>query len=140
YPSAGMKVLEIGTGSGYQTAILAHIGCDVFSIELLEAHVLQAKKIFSSLNLKNINAKHGNGFLGWEEEAPFDAIMVTAAPPYIPEKLIEQLKNSGTMIVPVGKDASSQYLKLITKKENKIIERNLFAVRFVPMVEQSASN
>ena len=136
FPS-GMKVLEIGTGSGYQAAILAHLGCDVFTIEFLEELYLRAQKTFIEHNFSSIKAKHGNGFLGWPENAPFDAIIVTAAPDKIPQKLLEQLKNGGKMIVPVGPVHSVQYLKLISKCDEKIIESDLLPVRFVPMVDNS---
>ena len=134
-PAPGMKVLEIGTGSGYQAAILAHIGCDVYTIELLEEHVLQAKKNLSALSLDNVKAKHGNGFEGWPEQAPYDAIIVTAAPDIIPERLIEQLSDEGKMIIPVGEAYSVQSLKLITKNNGEITQEDLLPVRFVPMVE-----
>jgi protein-L-isoaspartate(D-aspartate) O-methyltransferase len=91
-PVPGMKILEIGTGSGYQTAILAYLGCKVFTIELLEELSVSAEKILTGLNFNNIKLRCGNVYLGWPEEAPFDAIIVTAAPEQIPEKLIEQLK------------------------------------------------
>ena len=133
--SPGMKVLEIGTGSGYQTAILAYLGCSVYTIELLDDLAAEAKKAFTALNLLNIRAKHGNGYVGWPEEAPFDAIIVTAAPENIPDKLIEQLKDGGKMIVPVGNVNSTQLLKVIIKKDGQIFETNLLPVRFVPMVE-----
>jgi protein-L-isoaspartate(D-aspartate) O-methyltransferase len=131
----GMKILEIGTGSGYQTAILAFLGADVFSIELLEELAVNAGKILSSLNLVNVNIENGDGYFGWAEEAPFDAIIVTAAPEKMPEKLIEQLKDGGKMILPVGPASSVQSLKLITKRDGIITERELLSVRFVPMVE-----
>ena len=134
-PERGMKILEIGTGSGYQAAILACLGCEVFSIELLDELVVGARMIFARLNLNNVTVKYGNGYSGWPEEAPFDAVIVTAAPKKVPEKLLEQLKECGKMIVPVGPVHSVQYLKLITKKNNRIIENDLLPVRFVPMVE-----
>lgn len=133
-PVKGMKILEIGTGSGYQAAILAYLGCDVFTIELLEKLANKSKKKFKELKYNNIHIRCGNGYLGWEEEAPFDAIIVTAAPDKIPEKLIEQLKEGGKMILPVGAVGSVQSLKLITKKDNRIIEKDLMPVMFVPMV------
>jgi len=133
----GMKVLEIGTGSGYQAAILAHLGCEVYTIELLEELAVRAEKVINELNYKNVKIKCGDGYLGWSEEAPFDAIMVTAAPEKIPEKLIEQLKDGGKMIVPVGPLYSLQSLKLITKKNNKTIEKDLIPVMFVPMVHST---
>ncbi|MDR0312812.1 MAG: protein-L-isoaspartate(D-aspartate) O-methyltransferase [Treponema sp.] len=133
-PVPGMKVLEIGTGSGYQAAILAHLGCEVYTVELLEELAAKAKKTLADLNFNNVKSKYGNGFLGWPEEAPFDAIIVTAAPNKIPQKLIKQLKEDGKLILPVGEVHSVQLLKLITKKDNKIIEKDLLPVRFVPMV------
>jgi protein-L-isoaspartate(D-aspartate) O-methyltransferase len=134
-PVRGMKILEIGTGSGYQAAILAQLGCDVFTIELLEELARRAEKVLTDLNYSNVKVKCGNGYAGWPEEAPFDAIIVTAAPDKIPEALIEQLKDGGRMIVPVGPVQSVQSLKLITKKDGKITEKELLPVRFVPMVE-----
>ena len=134
-PFPGKKILEIGTGSGYQAAILAWLGCKVYTMELIKEHASKAKEILDSLNLENITIRHGNGFLGWPEEAPFDAIIVTAAPQEIPEKLVEQLKDGGKMIVPVGPAGLVQSLKQITKIGNEIIERDLLAVRFVPMKE-----
>jgi len=135
-PVSGMKVLEIGTGSGYQAAILAYLGCEVYTIEFLEELAFGAKKIFVKLDFDNIKVKHGNGYLGWSEEAPFDAIIVTAAPDNVPEKLVEQLKDGGKMIIPVGAVDSVQLLKLLVKKGSKTIEEDLLPVRFVPMVSQ----
>ena len=134
-PAPGMKILEIGTGSGYQAAILACLGCDVYSIELLEELAARAEKTIAALNLRTVKIKHGNGFSGWQEEAPFDAVIVTAAPDKIPEKLIGQLREGGRLIVPVGPVHGVQILKLITKKDTRIIEKDLLPVRFVPMVE-----
>ena len=132
-PAPGMKILEIGTGSGYQAAILARLGCEVFTVELLDELVIGARMILAGFS--NVSVKHGNGFSGWLEEAPFDAIIVTAAPDKIPQKLIEQLKEGGKMIIPVGKANSVQYLKLTTKKGRQICTTDLLPVRFVPMVE-----
>jgi len=134
-PFPGMKILEIGTGSGYQAAILAHLGCRVYTIELLEELAAGAAKILAGLNFNNVKTKSGNGYSGWPEEAPFDAVIITAAPDKIPEKLIEQLKDDGKMIVPVGPVYSPQSLKFITKKDKRIIEKDLLPVLFVPMVE-----
>ena len=133
-PVTGMKVLEIGTGSGYQAAILAYLGCEIFTIELVEELYTRAKTTFTELEFLNIHTRHGNGYSGWPEEAPFDAIIVTAAPNKIPENLTEQLREGGRMIVPVGEAGSVQYLKLITKTEGRIDKKDLLAVRFVPMV------
>jgi len=134
-PVPGMKILEIGTGSGYQAAILAHLGCEGYTIELLEELSLRAKKVLAELHFNNVRVRCGNGYLGWPEEAPFDAIIVTAAPDEIPEKLIEQIKEGGKIILPVGPANSVQSLKLITKKNKRIHEKNLLPVRFVPMMK-----
>ena len=134
-PVPGMKILEIGTGSGYQAAVLAHIGCEVYTIELLDELAERAKKILSELKFNNLYVKCGNGYAGWTEHAPFDAIIVTAAPEKIPEALIEQLKDGGQIIIPVGPVHEVQSLKLLTKKGEKITEKELLPVRFVPMVE-----
>jgi len=134
-PTPEMKILEIGTGSGYQAAVLAHLGCDVYTIELLPELAERAEKILNELNYSNVTVRCGNGYDGWHEKAPFDAIIVTAAPDKIPEKLIEQLKDGGKMIIPVGPVSSPQWLKLITKSGRRIIEEDLLPVRFVPMVK-----
>ena len=131
----GMKVLEIGTGSGYQAAILAYLGCEVYTMELLQEHALSAKRTLASHKFENVHVKHGNGYEGWSEEAPFAAIIVTAAPGYIPEKLVKQLKDGGRMIIPVGDVDSTQWLKLVTKTDGGIDTKDLIPVRFVPMVE-----
>jgi protein-L-isoaspartate(D-aspartate) O-methyltransferase len=129
-----MKILEIGTGSAYQAAILAYLGCQVYTIEFLEELAEKAKKTLATGNFDNVTVKHGNGYLGLPDYAPFDAIIVTAAPDNIPEKLIEQIKEGGKMIIPVGEVHSVQSLKLIIKKDSRIIEKDLLPVRFVPMV------
>ena len=131
-PVPGMKILEIGTGSGYQTAVLAYLGCEVYTIEFLEELAEQAKKVLAEYD--NVCVRHGNGYMGWQDEAPFDAVIVTVAPDKLPEKLLGQLKNGGKMIVPVGNVYSAQTLKLIIKKGGGIVERDLLPVRFVPMV------
>ena len=132
--SRGAKILEIGTGSGYQAAILAFLGCEVYTIEVLDELAACAQKVFLSLELGGINVKCGNGNEGWPEVAPFDAVIVTAAPEEIPGKLIGQLKDGGKMIVPVGAAGSVQSLKMITKTGGDIIEKTLLPVRFVPMI------
>jgi len=134
-PVSGMKILEIGTGSGYQAAILAYLDCEVYTIELLEELAVSAEKILSELNFNNVKVKCGNGYAGWPDEAPFDAIIVTASPDKIPQALTEQLKEGGQMIIPVGPVHAVQSLKLITKKGGKMREEDLLLVRFVPMVE-----
>ena len=135
-PVPGMKVLEIGAGSGYQAAILAYLGCEVYTVEVLEDLAEKARKALAALHFDNVWVKHGNGYLGWPEEAPFDAIIVTAAPETVPKKLIEQLGEGGKMIIPLGKTDSVQILKLFVKKGGKAIEKDLLPVRFVPMVKE----
>ena len=134
-PFTGMKVLEIGTGSGYQAAVLAFLGCEVYTIELIEELTENAKQTLASLGFDNVHVKHGSGYDGWREEAPFDAIIVTAAPDFIPKALLEQLKEGGRMIIPVGNVHSVQVLKLIIKNDGEFLKKDLLHVRFVPMVE-----
>lgn len=127
----GEKVLEIGTGSGYQAAILSEMGCEVYTVEIVEELARKAKKILESLGYDNILCKIGNGYEGWKEYATFDAIIVTAAPREIPKQLIEQLKLTGKMVMPVGED--HQELQLITKTKDDIKIENITPVQFVPM-------
>ncbi|MBL7072035.1 MAG: protein-L-isoaspartate(D-aspartate) O-methyltransferase [Candidatus Omnitrophica bacterium] len=126
------SVLEIGTGSGYQAAILAELCASVYSVEILESLALRSKTLLRELGYQNIEVKYGDGYLGWEEHAPFDAIIVTCAPPQIPQSLIEQLKDGGRMIIPVGE--AFQKLELIEKDAEKTITKDIIPVRFVPMV------
>jgi len=126
------KVLEIGTGSGYQAAILAEITDQVYTIEIIDELSKQAAKLHKELEYNNIISRSGDGYHGWPEYAPFDAIIVTAAPPEIPQPLIDQLKDGGKMIIPVGPTNSVQYLKLLEKKSGKIQIRKMIPVRFVP--------
>jgi protein-L-isoaspartate(D-aspartate) O-methyltransferase len=128
---SGEKILEIGTGSGYQAAVLAEISDSIFTIEIIEKLARQAKKKIKELGYNQILCRTGDGYQGWPEEAPFDCIIVTAAPPHIPETLIDQLKDGGRMIVPVGE--WFQELVLISKINEKIEEKKLIPVRFVPM-------
>lgn len=131
----GDKVLEIGTGSGYQAAILAEIGCDVYTIEIVEILTLRAKKVLQNLGYNNIHFKVDDGYMGWEEHAPYDAILVTAAPPEIPEPLTEQLKEGGKMVIPVGD--YFQELILLKKTREGLKEKRVTPVRFVPMTGEA---
>lgn len=131
-PEPDDKVLEIGTGSGYQAAVLAEIVDKVYTIEIIPELGENARDIFRELGYQNIHTRIGDGYYGWPEEAPFDAIIVTAAPDRIPEPLIDQLKEGGKLVIPVGPRYSVQSLQLITKKDNKTKVQNLFPVRFVP--------
>ena len=130
------KVLEIGTGSGYQAAVLAELVDQVYTIELLDVLGKQAGDLLGDLNYDNINSKIGNGYGGWEEYAPFDAIIVTAAADSVPPPLLDQLKEGGRMVIPVGNPSRIQMLKLIEKKENKVTTQNIIPVRFVPFVHE----
>lgn len=127
------KVLEIGTGSGYQAAVLARIVGEVYSIEIIEALAQKAEKTLNRLGYQNIFIKYGDGYQGWQEHAPYDTIIVTAAPDHIPEKLLEQLAVGGRMVIPIG--SFFQDLYVITKTEEGIVKESLLPVRFVPMVE-----
>ncbi len=131
------KVLEIGTGSGYQAAILAKLADQVFTIEIIEPLGDIAKAVLKENNYNNVIVRIGNGYKGWEEEAPFDRIIVTAAPEKIPTVLINQLKKGGRMIIPVGQTNSEQHLWLIKKNINGIVKKEkILPVRFVPMVNE----
>ncbi|HEK85943.1 MAG TPA: protein-L-isoaspartate(D-aspartate) O-methyltransferase [Candidatus Aminicenantes bacterium] len=130
--SGGEKVLEIGTGSGYQTAILAEIVHEVYTVELLSVLSERAQEILKELGYKNIKFLIGDGSRGWPEYAPYDAILVSAAPATVPRALIEQLKINGRMIIPVGTDF--QELVLVTRKKDSWLEERLIGVRFVPLI------
>jgi protein-L-isoaspartate(D-aspartate) O-methyltransferase len=130
------RVLEIGTGSGYQAAVLAKIVDSVYTIEIVEDLALEAQKRLKELNYDNITVRAGDGYHGWPEKAPFDAVMVTAGAEDIPEALIDQLKQGGRLIIPVGPHNGVRQLVLVVKKKNKVIKRNLMAVRFVPFTRQ----
>jgi len=128
-------VLDVGTGSGYQAAVLAEIAERVYSIELIESLGRSAAQRLEELGYRNVEVGIGDGYKGWPEKAPFDAIVVTAAAPRVPPALLEQLKPGGRMVIPVGADGGSQYLNVITKRaDGRYDERRVLAVRFVPLV------
>ncbi|MDC3091119.1 protein-L-isoaspartate(D-aspartate) O-methyltransferase [Rickettsiales bacterium] len=129
------RVLEIGTGSGYQSAILAKLSRFVYTIERFSSLKRESEKKFKSLKLVNVFCKHADGGLGWKEQAPFDRIIVTASAPEIPNTLLEQLKDDGRMLIPVGEENDDQHLVLIKKYGEKYIKKNLLKVRFVPLLE-----
>jgi len=135
-PAKGMKVLEIGTGSGYQAAVLAEIVDSVFTIEIVEPLGKQSTDLLKKLGYKNIKVKIGHGFAGWPEHGPYDAIVVTAAAEDIPPPLFAQLKEGGRMIIPLGKRGSVQTLVMATKEKGKLVKKNLLPVRFVPFVRE----
>lgn len=131
-PQSDHKVLEIGTGSGYQAAVLAEIVEKVFTIEIVTELGLESKIKLEDMGYNNIEVRTGDGYHGWKEEAPFDAIIVTAAAETIPEPLIDQLKDGGRMVIPVGPQSGAQYLNLLTKNGTKVKKESVMGVRFVP--------
>ncbi|MBD2796004.1 protein-L-isoaspartate(D-aspartate) O-methyltransferase [Xenorhabdus sp. 18] len=127
------NVLEIGTGSGYQTAILAHLAKHVFSVERIKGLQWQAKRRLKQLDLHNISTRHGDGWNGWLSKGPFDAIIVTAAPPEIPQALLHQLADGGVMVLPVGE--RTQLLKVLHRYGNDFHGDTIESVRFVPLIQ-----
>jgi protein-L-isoaspartate(D-aspartate) O-methyltransferase len=130
------RVLEIGTGSGYQAAILAELVAEVHSIEIVEPLASQARATLDRLGYSKIHLKTGDGYQGWAEYAPFDAVIVTCAPDHVPAPLIDQLKDGGRMIIPVG-ESHTQELVLLEKQGGTLQRRAILPVRFVPMTGQA---
>jgi len=130
----GERVLEIGTGSGYQAAVLAELGVEVFSIEIIPELAEHARKALQSEGYAAVKVLTGDGYKGWPEHAPFDAVIVTCAPAKVPQPLVDQLKEGGRMIVPVGEFI--QRLVILRKREGEIHKENDIGVRFVPMVRK----
>ncbi len=135
-PKPTDKVLEIGTGSGYQAAVLAELVKEVYTIEIVEVLGRRATEALEKLEYKNVLTKIGDGYRGWREHAPFDAVIVTCAPTEIPQPLKDQLREGGRMIIPVGK-RGAQELCLLEKREGKIIQTAVLAVAFVPMTGEA---
>jgi protein-L-isoaspartate(D-aspartate) O-methyltransferase len=134
-PRAEHVVLDVGTGSGYQAAVLAHIVKQVYTIELLEDLGRSAAARLNELGYRNVEVRIGDGYAGWPEKGAFDGIVVTAAAPQVPRALVEQLKPGGRMVIPVGADGWAQHLKVITRRaDGGYDERNVLPVRFVPLV------
>ena len=128
------KILEIGTGSGYQTAILAEVCAEIYSLEIIESLAGTAQQLLQSLGYTNIHIRSGNGYQGWADYAPFDAIIVTCAPQFIPESLTQQLVIGGKMIIPVGPSDGPQHLISLQKiAEDQLMQKDVLPVRFVPM-------
>ena len=139
-PQPTDRVLEIGTGSGYQAAVLAELGLEVFTIELIGELATTAEARLRELGYDRIHVRHGDGYLGWPEEAPFDKVIVTAAPEEIPEALVEQLRIGGRMVVPVGPAGTVQQLTLLEKGEDgQVRVTEVLSVRFVPMKRRQPS-
>lgn len=135
----GARVLEIGTGSGYQAAVLAHMGATVFSIETVEKLKQPAVERLARLGYGDVSVRFGDGFEGWPDEAPFDAVIVTAAPSMIPPALIQQLRPGGRMVIPLGPHHETQFLTLVTKDMDGVVtDAPLLPVAFVPMVGKVA--
>ena len=136
-PSAKDRVLEIGTGSGYQSAVLAELVAEVYTIEIIEPLAKGAEATLARLGYKNVHVKVGDGYKGWPEHAPFDAVIVTCAPDHVPQPLSDQLKEGGRMIIPVG-GFGDQELYLLEKKNGQLEQRAVLPVRFVPMAGEAA--
>jgi len=133
----GEEVLEIGTGSGYQAAVLAHLTDKVYSVEIREGLAKKAGQTLKKLNYSQVQVKWGDGYFGWEEHAPFDAIIVTCAANHIPPPLIEQLKDGGRLIIPLGSTLYYQTLTILTKDGEELRVEHILGVRFVPMVGEA---
>ena len=137
-PQPDHVVLDVGTGSGYQAAVLAEAVKQVYSIELIDSLARTAAQRLAELGYRNIEVKTGDGYAGWPEKAPFDGIVVTAAAPRIPQALLTQLKPGGRMVIPLGGEGRVQYLKVVTKRaDGGYDERDVIPVRFVPLVPKS---
>lgn len=137
-PRPGDRVLEIGTGSGYQAAVLAGLVAEIFSMEIVAPLAQRAEADLQRLGYGNVKVRAGDGYLGWPEAAPFDAIIVTCAPEQVPRPLVDQLKLGGRMIIPVGRSSDVQELYLLRKRPTGLETQAVMAVRFVPMVEGRA--
>ncbi len=133
----GDRVLEVGTGSGYHAAVLSEIAKEVYAIEIIESLGRTAEERLKRLGYKNVKVRIGDGYLGWQEYAPFDAIIVTCAPEHIPQPLVEQLAEGGRMVIPVGEEDRIQTLFLLKKEEGEIRQKALIPVRFVPMTGEA---
>jgi protein-L-isoaspartate(D-aspartate) O-methyltransferase len=135
-PKPSDRVLEVGTGSGYQAAILAELVSEIYSIEIVEPLAKNAEATLQRLGYKNVHVKFGDGYKGWPETAPFDAIIVTCAPDKVPQPLVDQLKDDGRMVIPVG-DRFAQQLYLLEKKNGQLKQSATLPVRFVPMTSEA---
>jgi len=129
----GDRVLEVGTGSGYQAAILAQLGVEVYTVEIVEPLAKQATERLAEMGYTGVVVSNRDGYYGWEEHSPFDAIIVTCAPDHIPSPLVQQLKDGGRMVLPVGPQGAFQSLFLITKEQGRVRSENLGSVIFVPL-------
>jgi protein-L-isoaspartate(D-aspartate) O-methyltransferase len=138
-PKPSDRVLEVGTGSGYQAAVLAELVAQVYTIEIIEPLARTAEATLQHLGYKNVHVKGGDGYKGWPDQAPFDAIVVTCAPDHVPQQLTDQLKDGGRMIIPVG-NRFAQELYLLEKKNGQLKESAVLPVRFVPMTRETSEH
>ncbi|AGA34377.1 Protein-L-isoaspartate O-methyltransferase [Thioalkalivibrio nitratireducens DSM 14787] len=135
-PQPGMRVLEIGTGSGYQAAVLAEILDEVFTVEIIGELAQWGEANLRRVGYGHVRVKHGDGYHGWDEHAPFDAIVVTAAADHVPPPLLDQLRQGGRMVIPVGSPFRTQTLMLITRDGDRTVSESLLPVRFVPLTRR----
>lgn len=138
-PAPTDRVLEIGTGSGYQAAVLAELVAEVYTIEIVPSLGERARADLARLKYGNVHVRIGDGYEGWPAHAPFDAIIVTCSPEHVPKPLVEQLRDGGRMIIPVGNEASGQELVLLEKRGTTVVQRAVMPVRFVPMTGKALS-
>lgn len=132
----GQRVLEIGTGSGYQAAVLGEMGLEVYTVEIIPELTQQAARRLADMGYANIHVQQADGYYGWSEHAPYDAIIVTAAPDHLPQPLVQQLKEGGRLVIPIGPQGAVQTLWLFEKQGGELLATNLGAVRFVPLTGQ----
>src|SRR5690606_16530412 len=138
-PAQGDRVLEVGTGSGYQAAVLGELAAEVYSIEIVAPLAERSTQVLGELGYDNVHVRSGDGYAGWPEQAPFDAIVVTAAPERIPPPLLEQLAPGGRLVIPVGPMHSTQQLRVVEKDaRGRLHERSVSPVRFVPLTGEAA--
>ncbi|MBN1338913.1 MAG: protein-L-isoaspartate(D-aspartate) O-methyltransferase [Bacteroidales bacterium] len=138
-PEKGARVLEIGTGSGYQAAVLAEVFDSVYTIEIFESLGRNAELLLEEQRYRNVKVKIGDGYQGWKEYSPFDGIIVTCSPTHVPEALKEQLAEGGRMVIPIG-EKYTQELVVLTKEKGMFIQKEVIAVRFVPMIDQKGQS
>lgn len=134
-PQPTDRVLEIGTGSGYQSAVMAELAAEVYSIEIVDALAARARDTLTRLGYRNVHVRSGDGYDGWPEAAPFNKVIVTAAPPGLPQALVDQLAVGGTLVVPVGSQGSGQMMTVVRKTAEGVTSTQTIPVRFVPMVK-----
>lgn len=132
----GQRALEIGTGSGYQAAVLGEMGLEVYTVEIIPELAQQAARRLADMGYTNIHVRQADGYYGWSEHAPYDAIIVTAAPDHLPQPLVQQLKEGGRLVIPIGPQGAVQTLWLFEKQGGELLATNLGAVRFVPLTGQ----